>query len=488
MDNDLQVRELSSLTSTQREQATKRYRLIEPYLKEKATLKSICKKHDLSLRTVSYWVQKYLHYGLAGLARKARADKGHHRLVHPDMQQLIEGIYLKYPHLSFAAIYRRIQKHQNDGQHPIPAYRTVCSILSSLPDDIVTLAHKGNSAYKQQFDLLCRFEAKNPNQIWQADHACLDIWLLNQQNKPQRPWLTIIFDDYSRAIAGFELSFLAPSAMKTALCLRTAIWIKNEPAWTICGIPEILYTDHGSDFTSKHIEQVCIDLKINLIFSQIAEPRGRGKIERFFSVLNQLLVCDLPGYTKDKKTKAILTIAELNELVRKFVIEYNQRTHSQIGCAPKQRWEQNGFLPQMPKSVEQLDLLLLTIKNPRKVMRDGIHFQGLVYMDTILAGYIGESVIIRYDPVDITSIRVFYQGKFLCQPICLALSDQTVSLKEIQAARNTRKHILRQQIKQRLSLVDAILHTKRNAAQAQHSLQSQKPSSKTKLKLYETDN
>jgi transposase InsO family protein len=30
----------------------------------------------------------------------------------------------------------------------------------------------------------------------------------------------------------------------------------------VCGIPQVLYTDHGSDFTSRHIEQVCVDLKI----------------------------------------------------------------------------------------------------------------------------------------------------------------------------------------------------------------------------------
>ena len=41
------------------------------------------------------------------------------------------------------------------------------------------------------------------------------------------------------------------------------------------------YTDHGSDFTSHHMEQVAIDLKINLMFFKSWCPRGRGKIERF---------------------------------------------------------------------------------------------------------------------------------------------------------------------------------------------------------------
>ncbi len=128
----------------------------------------------------------------------------------------------------------------------------------------------------------------------------LDILILQDNHKSARPWLTIIIDDHSRAIAGYELSFSAPSAIKTALSLRQAIWRKQESQWSICGIPDTLYTDHGSDFTSKHIEQVCIELKIELIFSNIGELRGRGKIERFFLTLNQLLISELSGYTQIK--------------------------------------------------------------------------------------------------------------------------------------------------------------------------------------------
>jgi len=52
-----------------------------------------------------------------------------------------------------------------------------------------------------------------------------------------------MMDDYSRAIMGYELSLMAPSALKTALALRQAIWRKKEPYWPMCGIPATLYTD-----------------------------------------------------------------------------------------------------------------------------------------------------------------------------------------------------------------------------------------------------
>ena len=95
-----------------------------------------------------------------------------------------------------------------------------------------------------------------PNSIWQADHTQLDILVRDERGLTRRPWLTMILDDYSRAVAGFMLSFAPPSAIQTALALRQAIWRKPQPGWHVCGIPQVLYTDHGSDFTSQHIEQV----------------------------------------------------------------------------------------------------------------------------------------------------------------------------------------------------------------------------------------
>jgi putative transposase len=41
----------------------------------------------------------------------------------------------------------------------------------------------------------------------------------------------------------------------------------------------------------------------------------------------------------------------------------------------------------MPETLEQLDLLLLTVPTTRKAHPDGIRFQGLRYMDTTLAAY-----------------------------------------------------------------------------------------------------
>jgi hypothetical protein len=63
-----------------------------------------------------------------------------------------------------------------------------------------------------------------------------------------------------------------------ALALRQAIWRKEDPRWQICGIPSTFYTDHGSDFTSKHLEQVADDLNMALIFSEGEESEPWHKL------------------------------------------------------------------------------------------------------------------------------------------------------------------------------------------------------------------
>jgi putative transposase len=176
-----------------------------------------------------------------------------------------------------------------------------------------------------------------PNEMWQADHTLLDIWVRDGNGPLVRPWLTVIMDDYSRAIAGFRLSVQAPSAIQTALTLRQAIWRKSRPQWTISGIPATFYSDHGSDFTSDHLMQVSADLTMALVFSEPGMPRGRGKIERFFRTLNQMLLSGLPGYTPAGKPAehTVLAFSTFQTELERFILDqYHQQPHSETGEAP----------------------------------------------------------------------------------------------------------------------------------------------------------
>jgi putative transposase len=71
---------------------------------------------------------------------------------------------------------------------------------------------------------------------------------------------------------------------------------------------------------------------MKLVFSIPGRPRGRGKIERFFETVNQLFLCNLPGYTMDGKFPhdgASLTTSELDALFTNWLLD---EYHNRIGC------------------------------------------------------------------------------------------------------------------------------------------------------------
>ena len=208
------------------------------------------------------------------------------------------------------------------------------------------------------------------------------------------------------------------------------------------------------------MEQVAADLKMELVFSWPGHPRGRGKIERFFRTVEQVLLPHLPGFVGKNGTTGAptLSLSAFDTHFRTWLLEdYHQRVQQDTLLAPQVRWEASGFLPHMPESLEHLDLLLLSVAKGRRVQQDGIHFQGQRYLDTTLAAYIGEDVTIRYDPRDLAEIRVFYRNSFLCRAICAEFAGREISLKEIIQARTQQRKRVRQGIQERVSAVDQFL-------------------------------
>jgi putative transposase len=465
--------------ATGRGTALEHFRLIRPFLQEGVPLTRIAAASGLSLRTLRRWVGRYRTHGLPGLMRATRKDQGHHRVLSPQLQQAIEGLALQKPCRTAAHIHRETNRICRERGWPSPSYSTIRRIVDQLDPALTTLAHEGLKAYQEEFDLIYRHQAGVPNEVWQADHSLLPILVLTDTGHPERPWLTVILDDYSRAVPGYFLGFTSPSASQTALILHQAIWRKTDPRWSLCGIPAQFYTDHGSDFTSAHLEQVAADLKMALVFSWPGQPRGRGKIERFFRTVEQLLLPGLPGFLgKNGKTGgSFLTLSAFESRFRSWLLDdYHHRIHEETKQAPKARWEGTGFLPRLPESLEQLDLLLLQVAKQRRVQQDGIHFQGHRYFDTNLAAYVGEAVVIRYDPRDLAVIRVFHEDRFVCSAICTELAGTQTSLKELLQARREQRKRVRQGVKDRLSVLEALQETK----PAESSVPASEPASRLK--------
>jgi len=429
----------------------------------------ISEESGVPVRTLGRWAAAFRAAPTSrGLTRPRRADSGTKRLP-AELIEAVEALALRRPEPTAAFIHRRVSDIARDRNLPAPSYTSVRKIIKGIDPGLRILAQHGDAAYRDRFELVFRRSTARPNEQWQADHTLLDVAILDKAGTPVRPWLTIVLDDYSRAIAGYTLFIGAPTAEQTALALHQAINRKTNPAWPVTGLPDVLYSDHGSDFTSARLERVCLDTHIQLIHSRVGVPQGRGKIERFYGTVTTELLPHLPGHIPhgtngNPITPPALTLEQLDGIMERFIVtEYNQRQHSETGQAPADRWSASGFIPRSPAHPEDLDLLLLTAATTRRVQRDGIQFSSTRYVSPILAAYIGEDVTVRYDPRDVAEIRVYWGDTFLCRAIAPELAADSVSFEELQKARVARRRALKQQLQDRRSLADALPADTRHA-------------------------
>jgi len=115
-----------------------------------------------------------------------------------------------------------------------------------------------------------------------------------------------------------------------------------------------------------------------------------------------------------------------------------------------------------------------------------------INLDTTLAAYIGEDVIIRYDPRDLAELRVYFGDTFVSRAICPELAGETSALKDIIRARNGHRRQLRATLAEREALVEALLGLRRGSDTQPDLLESESrptppPPDRPRLKRYFND-
>src|SRR4051794_17733759 len=140
-----------------------------------------------------------------------------------------------------------------------------------------------------------------------------------------------------------------------------------------------------------------------------------------------------------------------------------------LGRAPLDAWRGHGFLPRLPETLEELDLLLVMHARPRVVRRDGIHFEGLRYASPTLAGYVREPVTIRYDPRDLSEVRVFHRDRFLCRAVSEEHAGGAGALKDNEAAPQAGRRALPARNNRRLARAGDYLPPRRRPPRPAHA-------------------
>ena len=461
----------------------------------------------ISARSLRRLQRQYQESGIAGLQRQVRSDQGQSK-VSEYWQSFILKTYRAgnrgQRQTSRSQVSKLVASHAAEiGESDYPSRRSVYRILAAELDRAEEKKQSRSIGWQGELLQLrtkegIELDIEYSNQVWQVDHTRADIMVVDSHGEPLGcPTLTTVVDTYSRCIVGIHLGMSYPSAAVTCLALRHAILPKQYShdyaptnLWESYGVPQYLYTDAGSDFTSSHIDQVANSIGIVLCLRR--RPSDGGIVERPFGTINSEFFSTLPGYTTRRlkphksavEAEACLTLDQLEGLLIRYIVDnYNQQPDARTGKESRMsRWRTG--LTAIAAALEERDLdLLLMRQDRRRVYRGGyIRFANLLYKGEYLEGYVGQQVVLRYNPQDITSLYVYRnQGTrdiFLTRAHAQNLETERLSLPEAKAIsrrlRQARQEITNEsvlvEVRSRTQFIEDVLKKQRLPAESPPSV------------------
>ena len=360
---------------------------------------------------------------------------------------LVQFLDAKRPSVARAYEYYRdsiIIENENivSGGLPILSYDGFLKRIKNLPPYPVAVARHGKFIADQWFSF--KDSHIPPTRVLERveiDHTPLDLILLDDKlNIPLgRPYLTLLIDVFSGCVLGFHISYKAPSYVSVAKAIVHAIKPKDNLKalgfnltnnWPCHGKIETLVVDNGAEFWSESLEQACYEAKINIQYNQVRKPWLKPFIERFFGVMNQLLVSYMPGKTfsnilekedyKPEKDAVMRFSTFMQEFHRWIVDIYHQDANSSKTRIPIQQWQQSvdSLPPLVMSDEEQAQLnIIMSITKRCKLSNRGIKFEHLIYDSTALSDYRkaypqhknAPKKLVKVNPDDLSKIFVYLE-------------------------------------------------------------------------------
>lgn len=172
------------------------------------------------------------------------------------------------------------------------------------------------------------------------------------------------------------------------------------------GLARRLFVDNGPGYQAERFCFGCAQLGINLVHSTAYVKESRGVIERFNRQIKEAFE------TEVRLRKEPPTLQELNEMWRAWLDERHHRVvHSETGQPPLERWQR--LLPDAnvklvdPTLVDEL--LRLRARRHVDAKTSTVEICGVRFVvDTALRK---RKVDVLYDPHDLTSVLVFFDGR-----------------------------------------------------------------------------
>lgn len=269
--------------------------------------------HVFTWRTIQTWLWLYKNLGVEGLKNRPRSDRGKHRKVSPEhLLEAMESVLGEFRNHRYnkMMIYRRCIERG-------VLSKAECSQTSffRLVKEYDLLKPASQTDNKRRL----AFSKEYANEMWQLD-TMFGPYLKNGRTSTQSKLIAFI-DDASRVITHGEF-FFSENTDNLITALRIALYKR--------GIPQTLYVDNGSIYTSAEINQICARIGTVLCHTPVRDGAAKGKIERFFrTVRDGFLLRELD----------LSSLACLNSQFQEWVeSEYNAREHSTLKMKPIDRF------------------------------------------------------------------------------------------------------------------------------------------------------
>lgn len=425
------------------------------------------KSKGLCVNTLRNWERKRTRGDFTGLAGDYGNRRGAgilDRAETGEVALLLAALIVKQPHLTAGHLRDQIRDRYGDfldvngTRRQVPPVRTIQRWVSAwkAEHEEALLKLTDPDAWKSKM----RFSGTNmnhwvkrPNQLWEIDASPADVLL-----RDGRCSIYDVKDIYTRRTMVTVAK--TPTTQAVLALIRKAIL-----AW---GVPEIIRTDNGSDFTSHEFRRAVAHLGIHQDVTAPFSPEQKGSVERAIGTLQRGLMPLLPEFIghdvadrnkiearrtfaqrlgeNDKDAFCVeLTAGELQDRIDDWLrLKYEHAPHG--GLDGKTPFEVAAAWSAPLRRIEDeraLDLLVAPLagKNGiRTVTKFGIQVDKGHYISPDLVP--GRTVFCRQDPADMGRIYVFSADgrEFITVAVCpeRAGVDPGDAIREVRAAQKRR--------------------------------------------------
>lgn len=323
---------------------------------------------------------------------------------------------------------------------PLPSYASFYrKVQTAIPKPLEVMGRQGIKAFRDRCAPYIRrtYEGMLSNEWWIADNHTFDVQTKGENGKLHRLYLTAFFDARSGIFTGCYVTD-APSSQATLIALRKGI-LKY-------GIPQNIYVDNGREFLTFDVgglghrqkkstkdkftpppvfERLGIKMTNAIVRNakaKIIERRFRDvkdRLSRLFPTYTGGNVVERPERLKQivKNSDNIPTDYEFTQAVEDILTYYmNEKPYSGAVSSDNGKTRIQVYKENLheKRTASELDLNLMLMRSTRsqKVGRRGVHLtiagQKIdYYNDELILNHLGESVYCRYDPEDISTVRIY---------------------------------------------------------------------------------